>query len=58
MKRVLFFAFTPFQAIAALAIRLQYYPEAEADMILADSVQSRDLMKENIERLKKALEYL
>lgn len=50
MKRVLFFAFTPFQAIAALAIRLQYYPEAEADMILADSVQSRDLMKENIER--------
>lgn len=49
MKRVLFFAYTPFQAIAALAIKEQYYKEDSASIILAESVQSRDSMKRNIE---------
>ena len=52
MKRVLFFAYTPFQVIASLAIRYQYFREEHAGIILADSVQSRDLLKENIEKFK------
>lgn len=50
MKKILFFAFTPFQTIAALAIRFRYYPDDQADIILADSVQTRDLLKTNIEK--------
>lgn len=48
MKRVLFFAYTPFQVIAALAIKDQYYTNDMADIILPESIQSREYLKENI----------
>lgn len=52
MKRVLFFAYTPFQIIASLAIREQYYVEYAADIILSDSIQDRERIKGNIESYK------
>ena len=46
--RVLFYAYTPFQAIASLAIKYQYYSDSESDIVLPESVQLRDKMKESI----------
>lgn len=48
MKRILFYAYTPFQVIASLAIKLEYYPDDIADIILPESVQSRENLKKNI----------
>lgn len=48
MKRILFFVYTPFEAISALAIRNQFYSDSLADIILSDSIQNREQMRENI----------
>lgn len=52
MKRILFLAYTPFQVIASLAIRVQYYPEDIVDIILLESVQSREQLKKQIFKYK------
>lgn len=46
--RVLFFAYTPFQCMAALAIKEQYYQGYDADIMISDSVYRRDALKQNI----------
>lgn len=48
MRRVLFFAYTPFQCMAALAIKEQFYADDKSDIIISDSVYRRDSLKENI----------
>ena len=50
MRNILFFAYTPFQTIVSLAIRYQYYQNDNAVIILADSVQGREKLKNNIEK--------
>lgn len=52
MRKVIFFAYTPFQAIASMAIKDQYYNSDLADIILSDSIQNREEMKNNIEAHK------
>ena len=48
MRRILFFAYTPFQCMAALAIKEQFYANDKSDIIISDSVYRRDILKENI----------
>lgn len=46
--RVLFFAYTPFQCMASLAIKELFYKKSDVDIIVSDSVYRREELKENI----------
>lgn len=46
--KVLIFAYTPFQCMAALAIKEQFYNKDEVDIMISDSVYRRDIIRKNI----------
>jgi len=48
LMRTLFFAYTPFQCMAALAIKEQFYKDSETDIMISDSVHRRNTLKDNI----------
>lgn len=49
-KRILFYAFTPFEIISAISIKLNYYSAMAADLILDDSISMRDIIRSNAEK--------
>lgn len=46
-NRVLFYAFTPFEIISSIAIKVNHYSDYKADIILDDSISMREAIKNN-----------
>ena len=46
-NRVLFYAFTPFEVISSIAIKINHFQEYEADIVLDDSILMRDTIRNN-----------